>query len=64
MLIIQRSAFVPLSPNAGSGRLRVSVLEFSLSVPLYKVEDGGSLKSVPRSGGEKNYVRNTCSSIS
>jgi amino acid transporter len=32
-------------------------LEFSLSVPLYRVEDGPSLKSVPRSGGEKNYVR-------
>ena len=32
-------------------------LEFSLSVPLYRVEDGRSLKSVPRSGGEKNYVR-------
>jgi hypothetical protein len=31
-------------------------LEFSLSVPLYRVEDVDNLRSVPRSGGEKNYV--------
>jgi hypothetical protein len=32
-------------------------LELGLSIPKYKLRGGDRMVSVPRSGGQKNYVR-------
>ena len=38
-------------------------LELGLSIPKYNLRRSNTMVSVPRSGGELNYVRSTCSHV-